>query len=218
MNRKKLAAWAGMIGPIVFILVFTLEGLFRLNYNSFEMYISDLSTGPYGWIQIVNFIILGIACLMFTYGVVDEFHDGKMAKAGFILLAIIGFSLFFSGPFITDPINTPRHLWTLHGTIHQLFGALVFLLSPVSCFVFWRCFRNNLEWKSLQLWTFAAGTIVAITVLFLKIGSIQTSFSTNDLTGWLGLIQRTTLIIYLIWIFTFALRLYRRASKNFRKK
>jgi len=217
LNRKIIAAWAGMIGPIVFILVFTLEGLFHINYNPFEMYISDLSIGPYGWIQIVNFIILGVAFLIFTYGVVYEFCDKKMPKAGFVLLSIIGFSLLFSGPFVTDPMNTPRNLWTLHGTIHQLFGALVFLLSPVSCLVFWRCFRNNLKWRSLQVWTFASGAIMAITVIVLKIGSIQTSFLTNSLNGWLGFIQRIALITYLIWIFTFALGLYKRTRRNFRK-
>lgn len=218
MNRKRLAAWSGIIWPIVFILIFTIEGLFRQNYNPLKMYISDLSIGPYGWIQIVNFIFLGIAILIFTYGIRDEFHEGKPEKAGLILLVIIGFSLLFSGFFITDPTNTPRNLWTIHGTIHQLFGAFVFLLSPVSCFVFWSCFRNNLKWKSLQLWTFTAGTIIAIAVIFLRIGSIKTSFSINDLYEWLGLIQRIALITYLIWIFTFALGLYKRASKNFQNE
>ena len=79
IDRHQLAAWAGMIGPVLFIAIFTLEGWLRPGYNPLGMFVSELSLGPGGWIQIVNFIVFGVLLLVFTWGVVDEFRDEKMS-------------------------------------------------------------------------------------------------------------------------------------------
>ena len=57
-NWFKISVWVGMIGPVLFVTVFTLEGWFRPGYNTLGMYVSELSLGPRGWIQIINFIII----------------------------------------------------------------------------------------------------------------------------------------------------------------
>src|SRR5690348_1640485 len=102
MDKKELGGWAGMIGSALFVIVFSLEGWLRPGYDARSTFISELSIGPRGWIQIVNFIILGTLFLVFTRGVADEFREGKASKAGPILLAIIGFSFLVSGPLVTD--------------------------------------------------------------------------------------------------------------------
>ena len=53
-----------------------------------------------------------------------------------------------------DPVDaftkiTPRDQMTWHGVLHGIFGALVFSLSPVSCFVFFRRFRRDPLWHAL---------------------------------------------------------------------
>jgi hypothetical membrane protein len=78
-NRRQLAAWAGMIGSVLFVAVFMLEGRLRPGYNPIGMYVSELSLGPGGWIQIANFIIFGMLFLVFVYGAAAEFKDGKMS-------------------------------------------------------------------------------------------------------------------------------------------
>src|SRR5215211_1777965 len=139
-DRRVLAGWAGMIGSALFVTVFTLEGWLRAGYDLRSTFISELSIGPRGWIQILNFIILGSLFLVFAWGVAAEFREGKASRAGPILLAMIGFSFLVSGPFVTDLAGTPRERMSVHGLIHGIFGALVFSLSPISCFVFWRSF------------------------------------------------------------------------------
>ena len=64
MNQTKLAAWAGIIGPTLFLLVFTLEGWLRPGYQPQTMYVSDLSLGPRGTIQIINFIVCIGSCVL----------------------------------------------------------------------------------------------------------------------------------------------------------
>ena len=46
-----------------------------------------------------------------------------------------------SGPFVMDPTGTPPLQMTVHGTIHGLAGGIIFLLMPITCFVYLRRFR-----------------------------------------------------------------------------
>jgi hypothetical protein len=211
LDRKALASWAGMIGSALFVIVFMIEGWLRPGYNWLSTFISELSIGPRGWIQILNFIILGILFLVFTRGVAAEFQDGKASKWGPILLAIIGFSFLVSGPLVTDVASTPRDQMSLHGIFHGIFGALVFSLSPVSCFVFWRRFREDSNWKHLQGWTLTAGIITTVAVVLLS-ASTKQPIQPNAFTPWNGLIQRMVIVPYLIWIFTFAFALRNKKS------
>ena len=205
-DRRVLAGWAGMIGSALFVLVFTMEGWLRPGYDWRSTFISELSIGPRGWIQILNFIILGTLFLVFTWGVAAEFCEGKASKAGPLLLAIIGFGFLISGPLVTDLAATPRDQMSLHGIFHGIFGALVFSLAPVSCFVFWRRFREDPSWKHLQGWTLTVGIITTAAVVLLS-AATKTAVMPNALTPWNGLIQRTVIVPYLIWIFTFAFTL-----------
>jgi hypothetical protein len=209
MDRRQRAAWAGMIGPPLFVAIFTLEGWLRPGYHPLGMFVSELSLGPRGWIQIVNFVVFGVLLLVFTRGVAAEFQSGKASRAGPILLTIIGIGFLASGPFVMDPVTTLRGQMSLHGKLHGLFGALVFSLSPVSCFVFLRRFREDPRWRSLQWWTLAAGTIIAAAVVVLSVGPTRPPAAPNAFNEWVGVIQRTAIITHLSWLFTFALRLHR---------
>lgn len=52
---KKLWLYAGVVGPLLFIAVFLVEGATRPGYSAWRMYVSQLATGPGGWVQVVNF-------------------------------------------------------------------------------------------------------------------------------------------------------------------
>jgi hypothetical protein len=214
VNRKQLAAWAGMIGSALFVVTFTIEGWLRPGYNPTSMFVSELSLGPRGWIQIVNFVVFGVLFLVFTQGVAAEFKDGKASKAGPILLTIIGISLLVSGPLVMDPVTTPRSEWTWHGTLHQLFGALVFSLSPISVRVFLRRFWSDPQWQSLRWWTLVVAILTITAVIVLRVGPTTPPAPPNAINAWNGFIQRMILIPYFSWIFTFAYALDRRNKQN----
>jgi Protein of unknown function (DUF998) len=66
-DRRHLGAIAGLIGPPLFVAAFTIEGWFR-PYRAREMFVTELSLGPRGWIQMGNFIATGVLLLLFTSG------------------------------------------------------------------------------------------------------------------------------------------------------
>ena len=210
MNQRQ-RAWAGMIGPILFVAIFILEGWLRPGYGPLKMYVSELSLGPRGWIQILNFVLFGLLLLVFTRAVAAEFQRGKASRGGIILLTILAICFLLSGPFVMDPASTPRSQMTFHGTLHGILGGIVFSLMPVSCFVFLRRFREDPKWQFLQPWTLVLGTISAAAVLLLTIAT-KSPDTQSIFTEWLGLIQRTAIVPFMIWLFIFALGLLRQSK------
>lgn len=209
----QIPALAGIIGPVLFVGVFTVEGLLRPGYNALSMYISALSLGPRGWVQITNFIVLGLLLLAFTNGVMSEFGQIKSARAGHYILAILCFLYLLSGPFVTDPTGTPTSQSTLHGLMHGIFGGFVFLLMPICILLFLRPFRENPIWHSFRGWTLAIGIFDAAAVLVFTIISKAPTLLTG-FSDWIGLIQRTALVPFMIWVFIFALRLRKRSLQG----
>jgi hypothetical protein len=199
LNRYRVAAWAGIIGPLLFVAVFTIEGRLRPGYSSLSMFVSELSIGPRGWIQIANFIVLGTLLIIFSWGVAHDFNERKLSKTGPILLTIIAIAYLLSGPFVTDlgTIFTAQKSW--HGIIHGILGAIVFVLMPISCFVFLRSFRRDSEWRPFRTLTIIAGIVIALAVLVLTVATkfpmMQPIFG-----GWFGLIQRLVIIPYMLWL------------------
>jgi hypothetical protein len=208
IKRRRFAAIAGMIGPALFVVTFTIEGWLRPGYRAREMFVSELSLGSRGWIQIANFIVTGVLLLLFARGVAGQFRDGKASRAGPILLTIIGIGFLASGPFVMDPPSTPADEMSWHSKLHwNVFGALVFALSPVSCFVFLRRFYAEPAWWPLRWPTIAAGITTAAAALFMAIAPTRPPEAPNAFNAWNGAVQRVFVIIYLAWIFMFAWRL-----------
>ena len=198
-----------MIGPVLFVSIFAIEGRLRMGYDSLAMYVSELSLGPHGWVQILNFIVFGLLLLAFAQGVAAGFPE--VSRAASALLTIIAFGYLLSGPFVMDPAGTPRNLLSIHGTVHGILGGVVFSLMPVTCFVCLRGFRREPTWRSLQWWTVAAGVTITPAVVVLtiatKIAPAEIAFN-----GWLGLIQRMAIVPYMVWLFVFALTLRRKIA------
>jgi hypothetical protein len=209
LNGLKAAAWAGVVGPALFVLVFTLEGALRPAYDPRAMFISALSLGPRGWLQIANFLQLGLLMLLFTRAVTVEFGSCKGARAGLTLLTLLALLFFVSGPFVMDPAGTPPDQMTFHGLVHGLAGGIVFLLMPVVIFIFLSLFRRHARWQAFAQPTLALGLFDAAAVLFFTLSSklpqLQIVFS-----GWMGLIQRTALVPFMLWLFLFGLGMLRR--------
>ena len=208
MGFRHYSAWAGLLAPVLFVTVFTIAGLLRQGYDPLSTYVSELALGPGGWVQMLNFVLLGILMIVFSRGVAAEFRTGKASKGGPVLLLIIALLFIVSGIFVMDPTGTPPNQATMHGIIHGLSGGIIFTLMPISCFVFLRRFRAEPDWQFFQEWTLVLGNIIATAVIMLtltsKVPSLQAAFA-----PWQGLIQRMIIVPYMLWLFLFAYRLSR---------
>ncbi len=212
-TQLKIAAWAGIIGPALFVAVFLIEGLLRPGYNMLSTYVSALSLGPRGWIQIVNFMVFGLLLFGFAQGVGSEFRTGKASRGGVRLLTIIAGCYFFSGPFVMDPDGTPLNLATVHGTLHGILGAIAFLLMPVACFVYLRRFNADPEWSAMRGWTLILGAVAAAALIILTVVTKLPQFQ-SIFADWDGLIQRELIIPFMAWVFIFGLALRKKTKSG----
>jgi hypothetical protein len=211
LNRRQFSAGAGVIGPALFVGIFTLEGWLRPGYDPLTMYISALSLGPRGWIQIANFIVLGVLLLAFARGITTEFPTGNAARGGPILLTLLAVLFIISGIFVMDPMDTPPDQLSLSGTVHGLAGGIIFVSMPITIFVFLRRFRVDANWQSFQSWTLVLGIIEAAGVVFFSVVSKPPELL-NTFADWIGLIQRAALMPFMLWLFLFALNLLKRSD------
>jgi hypothetical membrane protein len=190
---------SGIIAPVIFVLVFTIEGYYRPNYSWVRNFISELSIGDRGWIQITNFLVFGGLIFIFGLGMYREFQKRNILFSGPTILIIIAGSYFISGLFITDPGTVFTKQKSVHGIIHGVFGAIVFTLMPICCWVFFRQFKKKPVFKALLYPTLVASILETIGVMFFtftsKIPSIQ-----SELSNWNGLIQRIAIVPFMVWL------------------
>jgi polyferredoxin len=128
------------------------------------------------------------------------------------LLFALGICFLLSGPFVEDVTGTPFSGSSVHGILHGIFGGIVFVVMPLSCFVFLRRFREDPNWRWFKVWTLVLGIIISFGV-FMMIVSIKIPTTAVYFTNWNGLIQRIALVPWMIWLFVFALGMLKRVSK-----
>ena len=200
---------AGLVGPLLFIVVFLVEGITRPGYSAWRHYVSQLATGNWGWVQVVNFVVCGALVIGFAFGLRQTLRPGRASLAAPILMGLFGSALIVAGVFSTDPAlgypvgALPIH--TTHGMVHGLAGLAAFSLLPVTALVMaWRFSADS----ATRRWAMYS---VAIGLLIIGCFIASTAFSVLDERGVLtnaptGFVQRVAIIGGWTWIAMVALR------------
>jgi hypothetical membrane protein len=198
MDDRRMTRWlllAGVIGPVLFVVVFLVEGWTRPGYDPTRMFVSGLSLTDAGWQQVANFVITGLLFLAAAVGWRRAMPDGPGCRSGPILIGLVGIGLVGAGIFVTDPgfgypPGTPGGFprgSSLHSSLHQVASILVFGGLPAAIFVLARRFRGEgSRWAAYSL---ASG--IAMVVTFVA------AFAFLDLTG---LLQRVSIVIGFGWV------------------
>lgn len=203
---KKLL-YAGIVGPLLFIVVFLLEGATRPGYSAWRHYVSQLATGDGGWMQTVNFLVCGALVLVFAFALRQAIKGTRGSIGGPVLFGLFAAALLVAGTFATDPaLGYPvgaAQVHTAHGMIHGLAGLFAFTLLPAAAFVMAWHFAATRE----RRWViYSVGVGVLIIVMFIA----STTVSAMDARGtWpnapTGFLQRIAIIGGWTWIAMVAL-------------
>jgi hypothetical protein len=208
----RLLIACGAIGPLLFILVFLIEGATRPGYSAWHNFVSSLSLSDQGWMQITNFLVCGLLTFCFAVGLRQAFRTGKGSVWGPILLGIFSLGLIVAGLFVTDPgLGYPPGTHgsgsqTLHGTIHGVAGLITFSSVAAASFVMARRFAGDPNWKGWTPYSIATGILVA--VLFIAFTTASALDESGVFPGApVGLLQRIAIIAGWGWIALLAMRL-----------
>jgi Protein of unknown function (DUF998) len=166
------AALAGVIGPALFALIVVVLSVTQYGFMvdlgwdpigaSDVPWPSGLALGPLGWLQVLNFILFGLALMVFAVGL----HRGVAARVrgsviGPALLMVAGVALVLAA-FKTDPSLSGPQSW--HGLIHGLAFMLLVLSLLLSFLLLWWRLRRDPLWRGYDLYTII--TAVLYVVLF----------------------------------------------------
>jgi Protein of unknown function (DUF998) len=220
-DGSRVGAWSALFGSAVYLSVFTIDGWLRPDYDAASMFISELSLGPWGWVQIVNFMIFGLALLVFAMSIALEFGEARSARVGVTLLVIMGISLLASGPFVIDPVAgagpvidpvaLAPHQMSFHSKFHYALGTLFSLLAPATCLCFAGYKRSSKDpaLRAFRRWSLGLGVASVAGVVLFKLALLPPV--SNPMLPWRGLIQRAAVIPFLVWLFIFGLMMLRHA-------
>lgn len=210
-------AAAGIVSPLLFTVGFVTQGFlrtdFRSGYNPIAQQISDLTAGPFGWVQQVNFVVFGLLLIVFAAGLVREVRKVWPWAVGPALVGWNGVELVIAGLFplhedatgqIVDPLG-----------VHMLNGTIFFLSIGIVLAVLSRQLARDERWRDRSAYTLVSGIVVFAMVL---LNGLLAERVQAPLHAWLGLIQRLTLAVWFPCLIVLALRLRRLARTGGRQE
>lgn len=183
---------AGVAAVVVFVAVLLIEGALRRGYDPTYHTSSALSLGDRGWIQIANFLQLGLG----TFAIAAGIHHALNSVLAAVLVAISGLGAIVAGVWRMDPMRgyppgaqsgTPATL-TWHHQVHDIAGPITFLAIFGACLAL--AGRLQGLWRLYTILTAVAGLALTIlTILAWRKDAKNT-----------GLIQRALILVYCSWI------------------
>ena len=216
----KILISGGIVGPLLFIVAFLIEGATRAGYNAWRTDVSYLALSNQGWEQIANFLVCGSLCIAFAVGLRCVWRTGKASVWGPLLIGLFGLGLLVAGVFVADPVGgyppgapangTPQ---TWHGWVHGINALLFFnVVLPAACFVLSRRFAADPQTRRWATYSWMTG--VLILVISIPISTFILPFAEYaGLPVGDGFLQRIEIIIGWVWVALTALHLLREACK-----
>jgi len=202
--RRRL--WYSVVSSVLFILIVSIEGCQRPDYNAMHQSISALSLGSRGWIQMLNFIIFG-AFVLSTVTIWRAILIGRKWAIAFpALIAIAGASIIICGIIPQDPAPgyDPEGLSlkepTLTGLLHLLFAGIGALSSVVGLLIMAKHFSGDPLWHGWTVYSVIMAIVMIACVTVYGIWSIES-------TGYAGTFERIAAMVLPVWSLTFLVRL-----------
>jgi len=191
-TQLRLAAWAGIIGPVLFFFTWMAQELFLTEgYSPISHSVSALAAWPHGWVQNVNFVVFGLLTIWFAVGLHRGLASSRFGIAGPALFAVTGLGLIWAAVF---PLRLNAAGDFVPG-LHPVGGSLFFIGSALALLVISFRVARDPDWAHLTVPVRLAGILVIVsipvTIMF---------FGTPDapLWDWGGLAQRI-LVLALIF-------------------
>ncbi len=184
-----LVTLAGVLGPLLFLLVMTLVEALEPGYNPVQSTISQLVFGPYGWIQTWLFFVFGVLLIVFVLRLYVAIPKNKMVILGIAFLFFTAIGFFLVGAFPTAPpgVKDPP----LYAHIHGVVAKLQTVLFPFICFLVAPGMKADSRWRGFYIYTLATGVIGFI----LLIPGLM-----PESERWSGLQERILMLNGFIWI------------------
>jgi hypothetical membrane protein len=196
-------AAAGIAGPVMFAVVALVQSLLRPEHSLVADPISALAAGPSGWVQDVNFLLLGSLMIAYAIGLHLGVRPSRWGVVGLAFLVLSGVGLVWAAVFpATDATGALQD----DRVLHIVAFPMTFLGAGIALIVMSRRMAGDPGWRSVT--TYALATGVAVLVLLLAGGGLVRAPGA-PLHPWWGLFQWVLLAVWFPCTVVLALRLLR---------
>lgn len=152
LTRRLLTC--GLVAGPLFVAVGLIQALTIPGFDLTRHYLSMLSAGDLGWIQIANFIVSGLLTVAAAVGIRRALRGGPMGTVGPAFLGLYGLGFAAAGLFVADPAmgfppGTPDGIpdqFSWHGILHGVAAIVSFLFLVAACIAFAVRFAKSREW------------------------------------------------------------------------
>jgi hypothetical protein len=128
MKARNMAVWlltGGVIGPILFVVVFLLMGWTRPGYDPMRMYLSYLSRGDGGWVAVATTAATSLLTAGGALGLRRAMPTGPGSRWGPTLIGLMAVGMGLAGVLLSEPARGYPPGTPLGGPVHPSFvGAL----------------------------------------------------------------------------------------------
>lgn len=213
--RNQVARWfafAGVVGPIFYVVVFTLAGFLRPGYSPIRRSISTLGVGINAWLLNTDAVVFGVLLLAFAIGfflLMQQVIKKSLLVTCLVLLILSSVGVIDTGIFTAAPGTALLH-WTL--------GFLLGLLPLVVVYTIagWQWLHIN-DWRGYG-WYSLATAIAAVVLIVLSFMLLAPrSASGGPLTQVGGLIERVLVVVMVGWHVVIGWRLFALTGLHQRK-
>jgi hypothetical membrane protein len=191
-DLMRWAAMAGIAGPVLFTLGFVAqEQLRRSEYDPASEVVSALEAGSHGWIQQVNFVVLGVLTMIFAVGLHRGLAPSRAGIVGPVALFISGAANVLGAIF---PLREDAGGATYDPGGHQVAGMLFFASSFIALIALSRRCAADPGWRNIAGWMLGAGVLGALSFPLMGALVIPDDAPLHD---WAGLAQRFIVLVLL---------------------
>jgi hypothetical membrane protein len=196
---------AGLVAPLWFTALVIVQGVLQPDYSHIAMPISALAAWPAGWMQRLNFYVLGALLAAFTIGVHRSIQPTRYGAVGIASLFASCIGLVIAGLFPWIRVNgVPTET-----APHVVGAVLSFCGASIGLIALSRGMAADPRWESLATYVLATG--VTMLILFIALGAFAIGEGT-PLHPWAGLLQRVLVCIWFACFIAIALRALRIAA------
>ena len=184
-SRLTRAAWAGLLGPVLFTVIWVTQELFRIDeYSPIKEPVSALAAGPNGWIQSVNFAVFGVLTMAFAVGLYRDSHSSGPGVIGSALFLVSGLGLLMAAAF---PLREDADGVTYDPGGHFIAGMTFFTSSALALVVISFALARRADLRRLAVRVRLAGILMLVSNPVMGILVIPDGAPLHD---WAGLAQR----------------------------
>lgn len=204
--------YGGIVGPVLFVGTILVAGATRPGYDPMRHYVSLLSLGDGGWVQVANFVLSGGLIAAFGIGLGRIWRRrGAGPWIAWIVVAV-GVALVWDGIFPTDPAQgyppgsqgpAPDAIFgipsnpTWHALLHFL-GSVVTFVGLAAAGVLTA--RRGTRWRgpAAKAWTICSVLTAAIVLVAWVSGFVTSGLDGAPATA--GLLQRISVVAAMQWL------------------